>query len=146
VGAQAYYERHVRELKKTYEGHIQQLSQELSTYIKIWCANRQFQEYPLDYEYQYDRFRVVELTELICRHLYNMPDSVDQNRIYNCVKNCYHAFDEVWDDNPEYYLLNVRMLLNVCLASSWFTNPQREDIKQWCRHHQFQNSYLYNCW
>lgn len=93
---------------------------------------------PLDSNYRYDRCRVVELTQLICRNLENKPSDVDNNRIFNCIKNCYHDFEKGWTDNPDNYLLDLRMLLNVCRASTWFSEKQHANIKKWCTNQKLQ--------
>jgi hypothetical protein len=145
-GGDQEYERHVRELKEKYEEQLQQLSRKFTTVKEeLRALKEELRENqcevckPLDYDYQYDRFRVVELTQLICRNLEDMPDSVDRNRIYNCIRHCHNDFERAWDDNPDHYLLDVRMLLNVCRASNWFTDRQQENITKWCAHPEFQD-------
>ena len=85
-----------------------------------------------DPNYEYDRTRVVELTQLICRNLESPPDSIDRNRIFTCVKKCSDDVKANWADNPENLKKHVRMLLNVCKASTWFTERQEAQIEQWC--------------
>ena len=87
---------------------------------------------PLDTLYQYDRSRVLPLTQLICRYLENIPNNVDRNRIYNCVKRCYDDLEQNYTDNPEHYRTDVRMLLNVCRAANWFSPKQFANINRWC--------------
>lgn len=83
-------------------------------------------------DYQYDRFRVVELTQLICRNLEGIPSNVSRNRIYDCVRACYDDVGKDWEDSPCNFLMNVRMLLNVCRASTWFSPKQLATIDGWC--------------
>lgn len=88
---------------------------------------------PLDRFYGYDRFRVVELTQLICQHLEDKPPDIDRNRIFNCVKHIYDAYRGDWPDNPPHLYVNLRMLLNVCRATAgWFTHRQMNKFHTWC--------------
>jgi vacuolar-type H+-ATPase subunit H len=116
-----------QQCQKEWDEYAAKLTKQLSE-LKKQCATCK----PLDSCYQYDRFRVVELAQFICRNLVSRPNNVDANRIYNCVKNCYDAFERGWADNPEHYLLDVRMLLNVCRASAWFSPKQKENFSEWC--------------
>jgi Zinc finger, C3HC4 type (RING finger) len=86
-----------------------------------------------DSSYKYDRERVVELAQLICKYLENMPNEIAPNRIYNCVRNCYLDFQRGYSDNPANYSTDVRMLLHICLASTWFTTKQIGNISVWCQ-------------
>jgi hypothetical protein len=85
-----------------------------------------------DPDYGYFRSRVVELTQLICRNLERIPPSIDRNRIYNCVKHCYDDMRSSWSDNPPHFYVDMRMLLNVCRASTWFSQKQIVNFNQWC--------------
>ena len=58
-----------------------------------------------DPNYRYDRFRVVELSQLISRYLVAKPAEIDSNRIYNCVKNVKDDLQRGWADNPEHLAL-----------------------------------------
>jgi hypothetical protein len=87
---------------------------------------------PLDTNYSYDRSRVIELTQLICRDLESKPVEVDRNRIYNCIRSCYTDYERGYSDNPEHYATDLRMLLQVCSASNWFSPKQFGNIRQWC--------------
>lgn len=84
-----------------------------------------------DSSYKYGSDRVVELAQRICKCLENKPSDINLNRIYNCVRNCYQGFCGGNSDNPA----SVRMLLHICLASSWFTTKQQEKMMTWCREH-----------
>lgn len=89
----------------------------------------------LDPDYGYDRYRIVELTQLICVHLENRPVEIDSDRIYNCIRDCYNDYVQQWADNPNQYELYVRMLLNVCRATdstTWFTDTQKSNFNDWC--------------
>jgi Zinc finger, C3HC4 type (RING finger) len=88
-----------------------------------------------DNSYNYGREGVVELAQLICKYLENKPSVINPSRIYNCVRNCYQDFQRGYTDNPANYSTDVRMLLHICLASTWFTTKQRENIMTWCREH-----------
>ena len=59
----------------------------------------------VDPTYRYDRYRVVELSQLIAHHLMNKPPDIDSNRIYNCVKNIKDDLLRNWSDNPEHLSL-----------------------------------------
>lgn len=83
-----------------------------------------------DENYNYDRFRVVELTNLIQSNLNNKPKALDSNRVYNCVKLCYDDYDE-WSDNPDLFNDNFRKLVLTCLESSWFSARQRSNLSKW---------------
>jgi Zinc finger, C3HC4 type (RING finger) len=85
---------------------------------------------PFDTSYRYSRSNVVELTQLICRYLECKPSDVNPNRIYNCIKTCYDDLVR-YSDNPSHYETDMRMLLNVCQASNWFTSNQRANIMGW---------------
>lgn len=85
-----------------------------------------------DPDYRYFRTSVVELTQLICRNLERLPPSIDRNRIYNCVKHCYDDMRSSWSDNPPHFNVDMRMLLNVCRASTWFSAKQLWNMNQWC--------------
>ena len=74
---------------------------------------------------------VRELSQLISCYLLDKPHQIDRNRIYDCVRLCYNDFEEDWDDNPEDYYIDMRMLLATCLASTWFSSKQDENIEDW---------------
>ena len=58
-----------------------------------------------DPDYRYDRFRVVELSQLISRYLMEKPPEINANRAYNCVKNICDDVERGWGDNPEHLTL-----------------------------------------
>lgn len=74
--------------------------------------------------YDYDRFNVVQLTKLICQNLEDMPDYINPNKIFECVRKIGLDLCRDLPDNPEHFYIDVRMLLGVCLASTWFTEKQ----------------------
>jgi len=78
--------------------------------------------------YIYDRHSVAQLTKLICQNLENKPDSIDSNKIFDCVKNTFSDLQKNWNDNPQDLYIDVRMLLAVCCASTWFSTNQRNQI------------------
>ena len=112
------------------DSHVKELQEKLRGQQCATCRL-------LDTAYSYDRFRVVELTQLICQNLEAMPSNVDRHRIYNCVKNCHDDLKRGWADNPAHYLIDVRMLLNVCRASLWFTANQNASFERWCAKHDW---------
>ena len=81
--------------------------------------------------YNYDRFDVVKLSQLISSRLENKPYYVNSNRIFNCVQACFRDWSTGYTDNPEHYFLDMRMLLSTCLASSWFSDNQCSQMKEW---------------
>jgi hypothetical protein len=86
----------------------------------------------LDTSYAYDRSRVVDLTQFICRHLEHKPREVDINRLYNCIQNIHRDYVRGWADNPEHLRMDVKMLLSVCSATAeWFSDKQRTSINSW---------------
>jgi len=87
---------------------------------------------PLDVSYSYDRFRAVELTQLICQNLGNKPVKVNIGRLFNCVKNIYDGLARSHNNNPPNYYEDVRMLLGACRASPLFTANQQDNFKRWC--------------
>ena len=84
-----------------------------------------------DEGYSYGRKDAVALTQLICKYLEHKPAEIDSNRIFNCVRNIYNDLIKGWSDNPDHYYMDVRMLVNVCYASTWFTDNQRSNFNQW---------------
>jgi len=89
----------------------------------------------LDESYQYNRYNVVRLSQLIAQHLENKPDHINANRIYNCVKACYDCFSRGYSDNPQNYYVDIRMLLTTCSASAWFSPNQNNNIDSWLSEH-----------
>lgn len=102
---------------------IEQLTEQIRT-LKLNSVT-------VDEGYKYDRTRVKELSLLICKYLENKPGNIDRNRIYNCVKACYDDFCKDWGDNPECYGIDMRMLINICLASTWFSTKQHKNLLDW---------------
>ncbi|GFH53880.1 hypothetical protein CTEN210_10356 [Chaetoceros tenuissimus] len=88
--------------------------------------------------YQFNRSNVVELAQLISRYLENKPYEIDRNRIYQCVQNCYRDLEANYSDNPPYYHMDMHMLLTTCVASTWFTTKQKDNIRHWINS-QFNN-------
>lgn len=87
----------------------------------------------LDPSYGYGRFQVVKLSQLICANLENKPANIDSNRIFNCVRNCIKDYERGWSDNPEHFGVDMRMLIHICLASTWFTDRQRTHLRECAR-------------
>jgi hypothetical protein len=85
--------------------------------------------------YHFRREHVVELSQLISRYLLDKPNNINGNRIFNCVRTCYTALDRDYCDNSETYYEDMRMLLATCLASTWFSDNQYNNILEWNRKH-----------
>jgi hypothetical protein len=85
--------------------------------------------------YDFRRENVVELSQLISRHLEDKPKEIDSNKIYNCVHACFTDLEKGYGDNPEHFYIDMRMLLATCLASNWFTENQSRSIEQWNKDH-----------
>jgi hypothetical protein len=81
--------------------------------------------------YNFNRTNVVQLSQFISRYLENKPAEVDANKIFNCVRSCYMDMEKDFDDNPEHYEVDMRMLLAICNASTWFTVKQGNSIWNW---------------
>lgn len=79
--------------------------------------------------YAYDRFSVVPLTRLICQNLEDVPGCINPNKIFECVKKIGVDLQRDYPDNPEHFYIDVRMLVSVCLASTWFTEKQLGRIR-----------------
>lgn len=80
--------------------------------------------------YAYNRFHVVPLTKLICQNLEDIPDSINPDKIFECVRRIGSDLRKDHEDNPEHFYIDVRMLLSVCLASTWFTERQLVRIRE----------------
>lgn len=80
----------------------------------------------------YKQENVRELSQLISCYLLEKPHQIDRNKIYGRVHSCYYYLKEDYDDNPDGYYEDMRMLLATCLASrTWFTNKQYDNIEGW---------------
>lgn len=88
-------------------------------------------------DYNFRRENVVQLSQLISRNLENKPLDIDSNRIYQCVSNCYRDLTQNYADNPEFYEVDMQMLLATCNASTWFTVRQRLNIEKWLREYNW---------
>ena len=86
-------------------------------------------------EYYFRRENVVQLSQLISRYLEEKPADIDANRIYNCVRSCYMDMDKQYSDNPEFYRIDMKMLLATCQASTWFSDKQNNNIRDWYNSH-----------
>ena len=84
-------------------------------------------------QYNFGRDNVVDLSRLISRYLVNKPKNIDRDRIYDCVCECCNALGRGYNDNPDYYYEDVRMLAATFLASNWFSENQRSSIEEWYR-------------
>ena len=131
--ASVHFEKKISDLKCLHEKKLEE--RDRAHKMEIAALKRKIHSLTecFDAAYQYDRFRVVELTQLICRNLEDKPPEIDRNRIFNCVKKCFDDCERNWSDNPEHLALDVRMLLNVCRASTWFTPNQNSCLTSWCQ-------------
>ncbi len=80
--------------------------------------------------YAYGRFNVVPLTKLICQNLEDIPESINPDKIFECIRKIGSDLRKDHKDNPEHFYIDVRMLLSVCLASTWFTERQLVRIRE----------------
>jgi hypothetical protein len=80
--------------------------------------------------YAYNCKNVVQLTKLICQNLENKPAKINSNKIFECVKNIGSDLRQEYSDEPEYFFIDTRMLMGVCLASAWFTENQLARIRE----------------
>ena len=88
-------------------------------------------------EYTYDRSSIVKLTKLICQNLEQKPPTVDSDKIFDCILRI--GRDESlneWTDCPGFLYVDLRMLLCVCLASTWFTSDQLAQIREMAHEHE----------
>jgi hypothetical protein len=81
--------------------------------------------------YNFDRTNVVHLSQFISRYLENKPAEVDANKIFGCIRSCYMDLKKDYNDNPEHYAIDMRMLLATCYASTWFTEKQVSNFWNW---------------
>jgi hypothetical protein len=80
--------------------------------------------------YNFGRFDVVPLSQLIAARLENKPDYIESNKIFNCVQTCYRDWNSGYNDNPEHYTMDMKMLLAICNASTWFSDNQRNQLRE----------------
>lgn len=91
-----------------------------------------------DSAYHYNRDNVVKLAQLICVHLEDKPNEIDQNKIFNCVMSCYDAITHIWSSKPQHYQIDVRMLIGICLATAgWFTKNQMNRLHMWANEQEW---------
>jgi hypothetical protein len=81
--------------------------------------------------YNFNRTNVVQLSQFISRYLENKPAEVDANKIFNCIRSCYMDLKKNYEDNPEHYEIDMRMLVATCHASTWFTDKQTNNFWNW---------------
>ena len=82
----------------------------------------------------YDRTSILQLVQQMCQNLESRPVDCSASELFLFVKMIYldlrnggkHA-------NNEYFRDDVKLILGVVGASSWFTPPQRAIIKGWCQ-------------
>jgi len=83
-------------------------------------------------DYSYERQDVQELASLLCRRLENKPSRVDAGRTFNAIKKLWDCLNK-WDDNPEHFYPDMRMLLAIAATTNWFTEKQSGKIDSWMR-------------
>lgn len=80
--------------------------------------------------YAYNCTNVVQLTKLICQNLENRPAKINSNKIFECVKKIGSDLRQEYSNEPEHFFIDSRMLMGVCLASTWFTENQLTRIRE----------------
>jgi len=87
----------------------------------------------VDPQYKYNRDRIVELAQLICRDLDEKPEDIDSNRLYNCINNIHEDYVNRSNDLPEFFHQDFRMLLSICDSAGieWFSERQLSNIEKW---------------
>lgn len=88
---------------------------------------------PFDRAYKYDRNSVVRLAQLVSRDLEDRPAEISPNRVFSCIASCFDDLKRGWTDNPQNYAIDVRMLLSVASASTWFNEQQQQLLENWSR-------------
>lgn len=78
-----------------------------------------------DVSCRYDRFRLAELSPLICRDLNEKPNCIDAGKIFNLIKISFEQFKNSYHDNPASMCEELKMLIQICLASLWSTALER---------------------
>ena len=89
-------------------------------------ANMRFKE-----DYQYTRHEIPALSCLISRYLVRKLDSIDSDKIYECMEAIHNDFQAGKSDNPKFMAIDLKMLLATALASNWFTAKQRSNVEDW---------------
>jgi len=78
---------------------------------------------------------VVQLSQLIAQNITSKPEELDSSKIFNHVRSCYLALVKTPFDNLSChgvtYEQNMKMLLAICQACSWFSYKQRSNFKRW---------------
>eukprot|EP00966_Prymnesium_polylepis_P082752 1916201-Prymnesium_polylepis.1 len=72
---------------------------------------------------------VIKLSKLVSRNLEDRPNAVDPNRFYNNVKAIYDR--SVYPGVSHEHILDMRMLLATCAASTWFSQKQHGNLTGW---------------
>eukprot|EP00956_Cyclotella_meneghiniana_P017757 scaffold29195_cov69-Cyclotella_meneghiniana.AAC.10 len=124
--------RQYKQLNITLQDKVRQLEEEIEA-LKMQLDENQggadieslglFDEY-----YDYSRDDIVKLSQLISLRLEDKPDYVDRNKIFNCLHERFKDWERGYIDNPEYYEINMKMLIATCYASNWFSSKQHERI------------------
>lgn len=97
-----------------------------------------------DRSYKYDRYSVVKLAQLVSRDLEDRPSEISPNRVFSCIASCYEDLKRGWTDNPQNYPIDVRMLLSIAAASTWFNEHQMKLLDQWQREEGWTGHHLMN--
>lgn len=77
------------------------------------------------------RKSVTSLAALISQDLEERPEYMDANKIYECVQKIYQDLKNDTHGNPDFYDCDVKLLLAICGASTWFTRRQWHSIDRW---------------
>jgi hypothetical protein len=96
----------------------------------ISSQRRQIESFKVkvDPTYRYTIHNSKELSKLIFQELQSPPAGIDRNRIYQCIINIARSCNQYsWDDEIVH---NLKMLLAIANASSWFTDNQSCLIRQ----------------
>jgi len=124
----------LKQLMSNLEQECKQLKKENQT-VKSSLSNRPDVPILFHGQYDFDRRNVVPLSQLISRYLENKPNNIDGHKIFSCVKNINMDLEREWEDNPEHFYTDVRMLVVTCAASTWFTKKQNKIIRRWMDDH-----------
>lgn len=84
----------------------------------------------VDTSYSYGRTRIIELTGLIFQNLERIEIAVDKNRVFQCILNIHRDYTRRYSDNPAHMNIDLAMLLQVALASVWFTERQLDRLRE----------------
>ena len=101
--------------------------------LALFCFQEEnCQQVDHSYTYTSDQADLTDLAHLIAANLHSPYGlGVNVNRIYNCISSIHSEFARAGfnsDAMPMNFYVNYRLLLAAALASSWFTERQRDRI------------------